>query len=102
MNQVPFMAYLMLSLCLFSIGMAGVLIRRNVLIVLMCLELMFNAVNLILVAFSTFYSSLSSQLFVFFIMIVAAVEVAVGLALMTLFYRKYATLTIDALSRLKG
>ena len=70
--------YLFLSLLLFSIGIMGALMRRNAIIIFMCIELMLNAVNLLLVAFSKIYGDADAQLFVFFIMVVAAAEVAVG------------------------
>ena len=93
--------YLLLGTALFVIGIMGVLIRRNVVVVLMCIELMLNAVNLILVGFSSVYSTLSSQIFVFFIMMVAAVEVAVGLVIFTAIYRQRTITDMEALSDLK-
>jgi NADH-quinone oxidoreductase subunit K len=87
---------------LFTIGVLGVLYRRNAIIVFMCIELMLNAVNLLLVAFSNYYSDASGQVFVFFIMAVAAAEVAVGLAILMLMYRNTKTTDINILNRLKG
>lgn len=81
-GQVPLSYYLLLSAILFAIGAGGVLIRRNVIIVLMCVEMMMNAVNLTFIAFSRYLNSTTGQIFVFMIMAVAAVEVAVGLALL--------------------
>ena len=75
---IPLEHYIFVSVALFSIGMMGVLFRRNTIAILMCLELMFNSANLLLTAFSAYHSDPSGQVFVFFIMIVAAAEVAVG------------------------
>ena len=86
--------YLTLSLILFCIGLLGVLTRKNLLMVLMSIELMLNAVNLIIVSFSSYYGQLDGQVFVFFVMMVAAAEVAIGLALIVLLYRS--TQRIDA------
>ena len=80
--------YLFLSLCLFSIGFLGVLLRRNLLLVLMSLELMLNGINLALVTFSRTSLNLDGSIFVFFIMTVAATEVAVGLALLVALYKR--------------
>ena len=93
--------YLFLSCLLFSIGVMGVLFRKNALIILMCIELMLNAVNLLLVAFSSYHSDASAQVFVFFIMAVAAAEVAVGLAILSMIYRNVKSIDIDVLSKLK-
>ncbi|MDZ4668068.1 MAG: NADH-quinone oxidoreductase subunit NuoK [bacterium] len=93
--------YLVLSTILFSIGVMGVLMRRNALIILMCIELMLNSVNLLLVSFSAYAGNTDGQVFVFFIMVVAAAEVAVGLALLVSIYRNIATTDIDVLSKLK-
>ncbi len=93
--------YLFLSLLLFSIGIMGALMRRNAIIIFMCIELMLNAVNLLLVAFSKIYGDADAQLFVFFIMVVAAAEVAVGLAIIVMMYRKVHSVDINILNRLK-
>ena len=93
--------YLVLSTILFSIGVMGVLMRRNALIILMCVELMLNSVILLLVSFSAYAGNTEGQVFVFFIMVVAAAEVAVGLALLVSIYRNMATTDIDILSKLK-
>jgi len=93
--------YLFLSLLLFSIGIMGALIRRNAIIIFMCIELMLNAVNLLFVAFSKVYNDANAQLFVFFIMVVAAAEVAVGLAIIVMMYRKVHSVDINILNRLK-
>ena len=93
--------YLFLSLLLFSIGIMGALMRRNAIIIFMCIELMLNAVNLLLVSFSKIYGDADAQLFVFFIMVVAAAEVAVGLAIIVMMYRKVHSVDINILNRLK-
>jgi NADH-quinone oxidoreductase subunit K len=99
---MPIQYYLYLSLALFSIGIMGVLMRRNAIIILMCVELMLNAVNLLLVAFSTLYGDSDAQIFVFFIMVVAAAEVSIGLAIIVLMYRKVQSVDINILNRLKN
>lgn len=93
--------YLFLSITLFCIGIAGTLMRRNAIIIFMCIELMLNAVNLLLVAFSKMHNDSNAQLFVFFIMVVAAAEVAVGLAIIVMTYRKTQSVDINILNRLK-
>ena len=98
---IPLNHYMLLSAALFTIGVLGVLYRRNAIIIFMSIELMLNAVNLLLVAFSTFRSDASAQVFVFFIMAVAAAEVAVGLAILMMIYKNIRTTDIDALNRLK-
>jgi NADH-quinone oxidoreductase subunit K len=100
-NSIPLNYYLWLSAILFGIGATGVLFRRNAIIIFMCIELMLNAVNLLLVAFSTFLNDPSGQVFVFFIMAVAAAEVAVGLAILVVMYRGTRTIDINILNRLK-
>ncbi len=98
---VPINYYIILSSMLFCIGVMGVLFRRNAIIVFMCIELMLNAVNLLLASFSTYLSDPAGQIFVFFIMAVAAAEVAVGLAILTMIYRNTGSVDIDFLNRLK-
>ncbi|MDQ3052170.1 MAG: NADH-quinone oxidoreductase subunit NuoK [Bacteroidota bacterium] len=93
--------YLYLSLILFAIGVLGVLFRRNTIIIFMCIELMLNAVNLLLVAFSTMHSDAGGQVMVFFIMAVAAAEVAVGLAILVMIFRNVGGVDINLLNRLK-
>lgn len=100
-NNVPIEYYLWLSAILFGIGVLGVLYRRNGIIIFMCIELMLNAVNLLLVAFSTYLNDAAGQVFVFFIMAVAAAEVAVGLAILVVMYRGTRTIDINILNRLK-
>lgn len=99
--KIPVEYYLWLSLALFCIGVMGVLFRRNAIIIFMCIELMLNAVNVLLVAFSTYLNDADGQVFVFFIMAVAAAEVAVGLAILIMMYRNTRTTDIDILNRLK-
>ena len=94
--------YLMLSTILFIIGAIGVMARRNTIILFMCIELMLNAVNLLLVAFSVLHNDASGQVFVFFVMAVAAAEVAVGLAILSMIYRNVKTIDSEVLSNLKN
>ena len=100
-NNIPLNYYLWLSAILFTIGVMGVLYRRNGIIIFMCIELMLNAVNLLLVAFSTYLNDPAGQVFVFFIMAVAAAEVGVGLAILVMMYRNIKTIDINILNRLK-
>jgi NADH-quinone oxidoreductase subunit K len=93
--------YITLSALLFGIGVMGVLIRRNAIVILMCVELMLNSVNLLLVSFSSYSGNNDGQVFVFFIMVVAAAEVAVGLALIMSIYRNIASTDINMLNKLK-
>lgn len=111
---MPIQYYIYLSLALFSIGIVGVLVRRNAIIVFMCIELMLNAVNLLLVAFSKMHYNTAhltnaettvgteGQLFVFFIMVVAAAEVSVGLAIIVMMYRNIHSVDVNFLNRLKN
>ncbi len=94
--------YLVLSVALFAIGLLGVLIRRNTLIIFMCLELMLVASTLALVAFSRFNGTMDGNVFVFFILTVAAAEVAVGLAIIVALFRKRMTIQVDELNTLKN
>ncbi|MFT3676563.1 MAG: NADH-quinone oxidoreductase subunit NuoK [Chitinophagaceae bacterium] len=110
---MPINYYIFLSIALFCIGIAGVLTRRNAIIIFMCIELMLNAVNLLLVAFSKMHSAAAAalpdaatagtdgQLFVFFIMVVAAAEVSVGLAIIVMMYRNIHSVDVNFLNRLK-
>src|SRR6266516_4033774 len=93
--------YLIVSALLFSLGLLGVIARRNLLIIYMSLELMLNAANLALVAFSRFNNNLNAQVMVFFIITVAAAEVAVGLALIVALYRKRQTAHVEDLTSMK-
>ncbi len=111
---MPIQYYIYFCLTLFSIGVIGVLTRRNAIIVFMCIELMLNAVNLLLVAFSKMHygaalasnaattAGIDGQLFVFFIMVVAAAEVSVGLAIIVMMYRNTHSVDINFLNRLKN
>ena len=101
MEAITINHYLLLSAVLFCIGVAGVLFRRNAIIVFMCIELMLNAVNLLLAAFSNQHNDPSGQVFVFFIMAVAAAEVAVGLAILVMIYRNIRSTDIDMLDKIK-
>jgi len=98
----PLEGYLYLSIVLFTIGVIGVLSRRNAIIILMSVELMLNSVNLLLVAFSSYNGKTDGQVMVFFIMVVAAAEVAVGLALLISIYRNTSSIDVNILKRLKG
>ncbi|TAE40632.1 MAG: NADH-quinone oxidoreductase subunit NuoK [Runella slithyformis] len=98
---IPLNNYLWLSTALFVIGIVGVLTRRNAIVVFMSIELMLNAVNLLLVAFSSYRSDPTGQVFVFFIMAVAAAEVAVGLAIIVMIYRNSRSIDIGFLNKLK-
>jgi NADH-quinone oxidoreductase subunit K len=101
MRTVPLNWYLYLSTILFSIGVAGVLLRRNAIVIFMSIELMLNSVNLLLAAFSAYSNNPTGQVFVFFIMVVAAAEVAVGLAILVMIYRNSKTTDINSLNNLK-
>ena len=110
---MPISYYIYLSIALFIIGIIGVLTRRNAIIIFMCIELMLNAVNLLLVAFSKMHYEVAvkldpattagteGQLFVFFIMVVAAAEVSVGLAIIVMMYRNVHSVDVGFLNRLK-
>ena len=93
--------YLILALLLFTIGVIGVLTRRNAIVVFMCIELMLNSVNLVFVSFSSFLGNLNGQIFVFFIMTVAAAEAAIGLAIIIALYRNKSTINPDEINILK-
>ena len=93
--------YLVLSAILFSLGTFGVLTRRNAIVIFMCIELMLNAVNLTFIALSRHLGNMDGQVFVFFVMTVAAAEAAVGLALMITFFRNKETIEVDDISLLK-
>ncbi len=100
--MLPIQYYIGLSAILFTLGALGVLIRRNAIVIFMSIELMLNAANLAFVAFARLHGSLTGQLFVFFVMAVAAAEVAVGLALMVAIFRTKQSIDIDQLNSLKG
>jgi NADH-quinone oxidoreductase subunit K len=94
--------YLVLSTVLFAIGVIGVMTRRNTIILLMCIELMLNAANLLLVAFSTYFGKGDGQIFVFFIMVVAAAEATVGLSILVMAFRNARTVDVGVFNKLKG
>ena len=103
MNElVPTNYYLFLAAILFAIGVAGVLTRRNVIVIFMAVELMLNAVNLVFVAFARHFQSAEGQAIVFLVMIVAAAEAAVGLAIFLAMFRNRETLNADEMDLLKG
>ncbi len=99
--MVPLSWYLALSAVLFTIGVVGVIIQRNIISLFMCIELMLNAVNLTLVAFSRFFGDVTGQLFVFIVMTVAAAEAAVGLAIIISLFRSRETINVDEADLLK-
>ncbi len=100
--MVPLSHYLILSAILFTLGVVGALTRKNAIVVFMSLELMLNAVNLSLVAFSRFLDSMDGQIAVFLVMTVAAAEAAVGLALVVAIYRAKQTIRVDDLRSMQG
>lgn len=110
-EAMPVNYYIFLAIALFAIGITGVLTRRNAIIIFMCIEIMLNAVNLLLVAFSKMHhlknaaevatAGSDGQLFVFFIMVVAAAEVSVGLAIIVMMYRNVHSVDVNFLNRLK-
>ena len=100
--MLPVTYYVALSAILFILGAVGVLIRRNLIVIFMSVELMLNAANLAFVAFARYYQSMGGQVFVFFVMAVAAAEVAVGLSLIVAIYRARHTIDVDDLSEMKG
>jgi NADH-quinone oxidoreductase subunit K len=99
--MVPISHYISLSAILFVLGAAGFIFRRNIITVFMCIELMLNAVNLAFIAFARFRGNLDGQLFVFFVIVVAAAEAAVGLALIIALHRSRESLAIDDLNSMK-
>ena len=100
-QSIPLNHYVMLCAIIFSIGVIGVLIRRNAIVIFMSVELMLNSVNLLLTAFSVYRGDATGQVFVFFIMALAAAEVAVGLAIIVMIYRNTNSIDINVLNRLK-
>ena len=102
LQEIGIQNYIILSTLLFCIGVFGVLYRRNAIVVFMSIEIMLNAVNLLLVAFSTYHQDAAGQVFVFFTMTVAAAEVAIGLAILVAIYRNIKSIDIDELKNLKG
>ena len=100
-QAVPLNHYILLSAIIFSIGVMGVLLRRNAIVIFMSVELMLNSVNLLLTAFSVYRGDAAGQVFVFFIMALAAAEVAVGLAIIVMIYRNTNSIDTNVLNRLK-
>jgi len=100
--MLPIEYYLGLSAVLFTMGAVGVLIRKNAIIIFMSIELMLNAANLAFVAFARQHQSMDGQIFVFFVMAVAAAEVAVGLALIVTIFRTKQSINVDEINTLKG
>jgi NADH-quinone oxidoreductase subunit K len=98
---IPIELYLILSAFMFSVGIVGVLTRRNAIVVFMCIELMLNSANLTLITFSSYLGDTVGQLFVFFVMAVAAAEAAVGLAIIIAIFRNKLTINIDEINILK-
>ncbi|HEY5974776.1 MAG TPA: NADH-quinone oxidoreductase subunit NuoK [Geobacteraceae bacterium] len=99
--MVSLHSYLILSAIMFAIGTVGVLTRRNAIVIFMCVEMMLNSVNLTFVALSKFLGGLDGQIFVFFVMTVAAAEAAVGLALMIAFYKNRESIDVEDMNLLK-
>ena len=102
MDALPTLYYVALSAILFTLGVIGVLTRRNAIIIFMSVELMLNAANLAFVAFAREFLKLDGQIFVFFVMTVAAAEVAVGLALIVTIFRTKHSINVDDINQLKG
>ncbi len=102
MLKVSLNHYLLLSAILFSVGILGVLLRKNILVILMSIELMLNAVNLTFVAFSRYSANIDGQVMVFFVMTIAAAEAAVGLALTVTVYKKFREVNIRFFEHLRG
>ena len=101
MTDIPLDHYLILSAIIFMIGVAGVLVRKNVIVMFMSIELMLNAVNLTLVVFSSFMGNAAGQIFVFFVMAVAAAEAAVGLSIIIALYRNKSTVNVSKINLMK-
>lgn len=100
-QSVPLNHYILFCSLIFAVGVIGVLTRRNVIVIMMSIELMLNSVNLLLVVFSVFHGDPAGQVFVFFVMALAAAEVAVGLAIIMMVYRNTRSIDINILNRLK-
>ena len=99
--MVPLSAYIILSVMLFTMGMVGVLIRRNLITILLSIELMFNAANINFIAFSHYFQDVAGQVFVFFVLTIAAAEVAIGLAIMIALFRKRGTVNVEEINLMK-
>ncbi len=102
MTPIPTSYYVALSAIIFTLGVLGVLTRRNAIIIFMSIELMLNSANLLFVAFAREFQQIDGQIFVFFIMTVAAAEVAVGLALIVTIFRNKRSINVDEINQLKG
>jgi len=100
--MIPIIYYLGLAVVLFCLGILGVLLRKNAIVVFMSLELMFNAANLVFITFANYYKILDGQILVIFVMTTAAAEVAVGLALMVTIFRSKGSIDVDQMNKLKG
>jgi NADH-quinone oxidoreductase subunit K len=100
--MVPLSYYVILSLIVFMIGVIGVLIRKNIIVILLSIELMLNAANINFVAFSHYLQTVTGQVFVFFVLTVAAAEVVVGLAIIIALYRGKATINVEDINLMKG
>ena len=100
-QSVPLNHYIIFCSLIFTIGVIGVLTRRNVIVIMMSIELMLNSVNLLLVTFSVFFGDPAGQVFVFFVMALAAAEVAVGLAIIMMVYRNTRSIDIDIFNKLR-
>ncbi|MDO4763319.1 MAG: NADH-quinone oxidoreductase subunit NuoK [Flavobacteriaceae bacterium] len=101
-QNIPLEYFIILSSILFCLGVLGVLFRRNAIVILGCIELMLNAVNLLFTAFSAYRGDAEGQIFVFFIMVVAAAEVAVGLAIIMMMYRNKRSVDVEIFNKIKG
>ena len=101
-QSVPLENFIVLSSVLFCLGVLGVLLRKNAIVILGCVELMLNSVNLLLASFSTYKGNGDGQILVFFIMVVAAAEVAVGLAIIAMIYRNTKSVDVSIFNKLKG
>ncbi|WP_080778049.1 NADH-quinone oxidoreductase subunit NuoK [Chryseobacterium phocaeense] len=101
-QSVPLNYFIILSSVLFSLGVLGVLLRKNAIVILGCVELMLNSTNLLLAAFSAYKGNGDGQLLVFFIMVVAAAEVAVGLAIIAMLYRNTRSVDVSIFNKLRG
>lgn len=100
--MVPLEHYLLLTAILFTLGVIGVLTRKNILVIFMSIELMLNSVNLTFVAFARYLESMDGQIVVFLVMTVAASEVAVGLALIVVYFRRKASISVDDMHVMQG
>jgi len=101
-TTIPINSYILLCTTLFCIGVMGVLLRRNVIIIFMSVELMLNSVNLLFTSFSAYSSNPAGQIFVFFVMVVAAAEIAIGLAIVVMIHRNTKSVDVNEWSKLKG